>query len=95
MTFCNYSDTERWNVWKHVAKEYMYIKRVPPSIPPSLSLMTYPMDAMLFPNSLQLPTSICGCNNFKGEWSATPVGKVDQVEKHNLIDENTKSWETM
>jgi hypothetical protein len=44
---------------------------------------------LLPPLSLSL---IHDCNNFEGECSATLVGKWDEEENHNLIDEHTKKW---
>jgi hypothetical protein len=56
--------------------------------------------AMLFPNSAKPSTLlpplslslIHDCNNFEGECSTTLVGKGDEEENHNLIDEHTKKW---
>lgn len=90
MVVCDCLDTKRGNLWKHVAKTYMYIKGSSPSIPFGFSHMTPPMEEMLLP--ALSPALILDCNHLEGEFNATQVGVGVEEENPNLINEHTKQW---
>lgn len=77
-------------MWKYVAKAYIYIKGSPPSIPldfPHMDPLTKEM--LLWALS---PTLIPNYNNLEGECNTIQLGKGDEDEGLNLIDEHTKEW---